>query len=199
MVKLNIFKTMKKSSQSKKTATKKNGLARSIPVKVTKSSVRAKTATKKAPSSAKVETFPSQTANISAGVTIPSTQQEISPQKTEEIISTPVSQTQTSPYKKFDESNSFYHILNQVVDPELGVGIADMGIIYDVQQKGTLVEVTMTLTSMGCPAGPEITTDVDAILRLQDGVEDVHINVVWEPAWTPDMMKPELKAMLFGG
>lgn len=101
-------------------------------------------------------------------------------------------------YKKFDENNPFYHILNQVVDPEIGVGIADMGIIYDVQKKDTLVEVTMTLTSMGCPAGPEITTDVDAILRLQDGVEDVHINVVWEPAWTPEMMKPELKAMLFG-
>ena len=109
------------------------------------------------------------------------------------------SEAYAAPQKKFDENNPFYHIINQVVDPEIGVGIADMGIIYDVQQKDNLVEVIMTLTSMGCPAGPQITTDIDAILRLQDGVDDVHINVVWEPAWTPEMMKPELKAMLFGG
>lgn len=101
--------------------------------------------------------------------------------------------------KKFDESNPYYHILNQVVDPEIGVGVADMGIIYNVTEKKGTVHVTMTLTSMGCPAGPEITTDIDAILRLEDHVKNVEIEVVWEPAWNPDMMKPELKAMLFGG
>ena len=100
--------------------------------------------------------------------------------------------------KKFDESHPYYHILNQVVDPELGVGIADMGLIYEVKEKKGVVEVIMTLTSMGCPAGPELTTDIDGILRLQDHVKDVQIEVVWEPAWNPDMMKPEIKTMLFG-
>ncbi len=100
--------------------------------------------------------------------------------------------------KKFDESSPYYHVLNQVVDPELGIGIADMGIIYGVTEKKGVVNVVMTLTSMGCPAGPQITTDIDAILHLQDNVKDVQIEVVWEPAWNPDMMKPELKAMLFG-
>lgn len=101
--------------------------------------------------------------------------------------------------KAFDENHPYYHILNQVVDPEVGVGIADMGLIRQVEEKKGTVSVVMTLTSMGCPAGPDLVTDIDAILRLQDGVKDVEIEVVWEPAWTPDDMKPEVKEMLFGG
>lgn len=98
----------------------------------------------------------------------------------------------------FHEKHPYYHILNQVIDPELGVGIADMGLIYKVQENNGIITVTMTLTSMGCPAGPELTTDVDGVLRLQEGVKDVEIEVVWDPPWTPDMMKPEIKTMLFG-
>jgi metal-sulfur cluster biosynthetic enzyme len=60
------------------------------------------------------------------------------------------------------------------------------------------VNVTMTLTSMGCPAGPEITTDIDGVLRLEPNVKDVAIEVVWDPPWTPDRIKPEIRAMLFG-
>lgn len=111
----------------------------------------------------------------------------------------PVDQPSEPKKYNFGEDNKFYHILNQVVDPEVGVGIADMGIIYDVKEEDGTASVTMTLTSMGCPAGPEITTDIDAILRLQDGIKDVQIEVIWEPAWTPDKMKPEVRAMLFGG
>ena len=101
--------------------------------------------------------------------------------------------------RKFTEENPYYHILNQVIDPETGLGIVDMGLIYDAQEKKGVVTVTMTLTSMGCPAGPQLTTDVDAILRMQEGVKDVEIEVVWEPAWHPDMMNPELRQMLYGG
>ena len=101
---------------------------------------------------------------------------------------------------KFDESNPYYAILNQVIDPEVGVGIADMGLIYGVREiEPGVVLVTMTLTSMGCPAGPQLTTDVDGVLRLEDKIKDVQIEVVWEPACTPDLMKPEIKQMLFGG
>lgn len=102
------------------------------------------------------------------------------------------------PAAKFDESNPYYHIINEIIDPEIGVGIADMGLIYDVKENDGALKVTMTLTSMGCPAGPQLTTDVDAILRLQSHVKDVEIEVVWEPMWTPDKMKPEIKDMLFG-
>lgn len=99
----------------------------------------------------------------------------------------------------FNEKDPYYPILNQVIDPELGVGIADMGLIYGIKEKKGVILVTMTLTSMGCPAGPELTTDIDAILRLEDHVKDVEIEVVWNPPWNPDMMKEEIKTMLFGG
>ncbi|MCC6643922.1 metal-sulfur cluster assembly factor [Candidatus Peregrinibacteria bacterium] len=93
----------------------------------------------------------------------------------------------------------YLNIINQVLDPETGVGITDMGLIYDVEEYPEgLVIVTMTLTSMGCPAGPQITTEIDAMIRLQPHVKDVKIEIVWEPSWHPDMMNPEVKTMLFG-
>jgi metal-sulfur cluster biosynthetic enzyme len=101
--------------------------------------------------------------------------------------------------RDFDQSNPYYHVLNMVVDPEVGVGIVDMGLIYHVEERDGIVSVTMTLTSMGCPAGPQLTTDVDSVLRMQEGVKDVEIEVVWDPAWNPEMMNPEIRQMLFGG
>lgn len=101
--------------------------------------------------------------------------------------------------RKFDQSNPYHAILNEVIDPEAGVGIVDMGLIYDVSEENGIVKVTMTLTSMGCPAGPQLTTDIDDILRLQPHVKDVEIEVVWDPPWTPDQMNPEIRQMLFGG
>ena len=101
--------------------------------------------------------------------------------------------------RDFDSSNPYFHVLNMVVDPEVGVGIVDMGLIYHVEQNQGVVVVTMTLTSMGCPAGAQLTTDIDAVLRMQEGVKDVEIEVVWEPTWNPEMMNPDIKQMLFGG
>ena len=100
---------------------------------------------------------------------------------------------------KFDASNAYYALLNEVIDPEAGVGIVDMGLIYDVSEENGLVRGTMTLTSMGCPAGPQLTTDIDDILRAQPDVKDVEIEVIWDPPWTPDKMNPEIRQMLFGG
>jgi len=96
----------------------------------------------------------------------------------------------------FNEKNFFYGILNAVIDPDTQMGLADMGLIYDVVKEGKTVKVTMTLTSMGCPAGPQFTKDIDRLLRRQKGVNDVQIKIVWEPPWTPERMKPELRAVL---
>ncbi len=120
-----------------------------------------------------------------------------------DVTPNPVSETAGKPempvvVRDFTEENPFYHILNQVVDPETGVGVADMGLLYRVTEEDGLVSVCMTLTSMGCPAGPEITTDIDGVLRLQPDVKDVEIEIVWEPAWNPDFIKQEVKEMLWG-
>ena len=87
--------------------------------------------------------------------------------------------------------------LRAVKDPELGLNIIDIGLVYDVAVTDTgVVQVKMTLTSPGCPAGAEITADVKQTLLDLDGVSDVEIEIVWEPYWTPDKMDPRVRAFL---
>ncbi|MBD3270038.1 DUF59 domain-containing protein [Candidatus Peregrinibacteria bacterium] len=89
--------------------------------------------------------------------------------------------------------------LNQVIDPETGIGIVDMGLIYDVvEEDDGKIYVEMTFTSVACPMGPQIVEDVMKSMRQLDHVKEVDVNVVWEPAWSSEMMNPEVKAMLFG-
>lgn len=78
--------------------------------------------------------------------------------------------------------------LRTVVDPEIGLNIVDLGLIYGVRIEGTRVAVQMTLTTAGCPMHESIAQGVQfALLRLP-GVEDAEVEVVWDPPWTPAMM-----------
>ncbi len=86
--------------------------------------------------------------------------------------------------------------LRQVKDPELDMNIIDLGLVYDVEVDGGAVQVKMTLTSPGCPAGPMITNDAYRVLRGLEGVTDVDIEIVWEPYWTPDRMDPKVRALM---
>jgi len=95
----------------------------------------------------------------------------------------------------FNEKSPYYSLLNKIIDPDTQIGIADMGLIYGVKREGGTVKVTMTLTSMGCPAGPHFTSEIDKALRRQKGVKEVQIEIVWEPAWTPERIKLELRAV----
>jgi len=87
-------------------------------------------------------------------------------------------------------------VLNGVVDPELGVGIVDLGLVYDVGIDGAHVQVTYTLTSMGCPIGPLIQAQMEAAVVGLPGVSHVEFDMVFSPAWTPEMMSEEAKAAL---
>ena len=87
--------------------------------------------------------------------------------------------------------------LRAVKDPELGLNIIDIGLIYEVEVSETgRVDVKMTLTSPGCPAGTEIMDDVRETLMDLEGVTEVEIALVWEPYWTPDRMDPRVRAFL---
>src|SRR2546422_43868 len=86
--------------------------------------------------------------------------------------------------------------LRQVKDPELDMNIIDLGLVYDIAVVGGEVEVNMTLTSPGCPAGPMITNDAYKVIRALDGVKDVNIEIVWEPYWTPEKMDPKVRALM---
>jgi metal-sulfur cluster biosynthetic enzyme len=84
--------------------------------------------------------------------------------------------------------------LRKVKDPEAGINIVDLGLIYDVAIEQGKVDVKMTLTSPGCPAGPQIMGDTDEAVRALDGVKDVRVELVWEPYWTPERIDPKVRA-----
>jgi len=86
--------------------------------------------------------------------------------------------------------------LRGVKDPELDMNIVDLGLVYDVELDDGDVQVRMTLTSPGCPAGPMITNDVYKALRAIEGVKDVNVEIVWEPYWTPERIEPKIRAMM---
>lgn len=86
--------------------------------------------------------------------------------------------------------------LRQVKDPELEMNIVELGLVYDVAIEDGAVQVNMTLTSPGCPAGPMITNDAYRVLRALEGVKDVNIDIVWEPYWTPERIDPKVRALL---
>ena len=87
--------------------------------------------------------------------------------------------------------------LRAVKDPELGLNIMDIGLVYDVTVgEAGEVRVTMTLTSPGCPSGAEIMQDARMVIQDLEGVTGVEIDLVWEPYWTPDRMDPRIRAFL---
>jgi metal-sulfur cluster biosynthetic enzyme len=86
--------------------------------------------------------------------------------------------------------------LRRVKDPELNLNIIDLGLIYGITVDGATVVVDMSLTSPGCPSGPEIMRDVEDQLRAMPGVEDVVVNLVWSPYWTPERIEPRVRAYL---
>jgi metal-sulfur cluster biosynthetic enzyme len=89
-----------------------------------------------------------------------------------------------------------YEALRQVEDPELGMDIVELGLLYDVEVYDHRVKVTHSLTSMGCPAGPMIQEDINRVTRGVPGVEDVDIELTWDPPWTPERMSDDAKFIL---
>ncbi len=87
--------------------------------------------------------------------------------------------------------------LRGVKDPELGINIVDLGLVYDVAVSDAGdAHIQMTLTSPGCPAGAEIVQDVKNVIGDLEGIESVEVELVWEPFWTPDKMDPRVKAFM---
>jgi metal-sulfur cluster biosynthetic enzyme len=86
--------------------------------------------------------------------------------------------------------------LRRVKDPEIGLNIVDLGLVYDVTLDGADVNVDMSLTSPGCPAGPQILHEAEEQLRNLPGVGGVNVNLVWSPPWTPERIEPRVRAYL---
>ncbi len=92
-------------------------------------------------------------------------------------------------------SESVLETLRQVIDPELGVNIVDLGLIYKIAFADGNLTVIMTLTTPGCPMHDSIADGVKAILHALDGVSSVDVQIVWDPPWHPSMMTDAGKVM----
>jgi metal-sulfur cluster biosynthetic enzyme len=86
--------------------------------------------------------------------------------------------------------------LSQVEDPELGMDVVDLGLVYEVEVEGAKAKVLYSLTSMGCPAGQLIAQDMDRVAREVPGVEEVDLELTFDPPWTPDRMSEDAKFIL---
>lgn len=92
---------------------------------------------------------------------------------------------------------NIFGALEQVVDPELGIDIVNLGLVYelDMDEEGN-TKITMTLTSMGCPLAPIIVDEVKKALSDIPEVKDVQVDIVWNPPWTRDKMSRYAKIAL---
>jgi metal-sulfur cluster biosynthetic enzyme len=86
--------------------------------------------------------------------------------------------------------------LRQVDDPELGINIVDLGLVYEVAIDGETVHIEYTLTTMGCPIGPMIEAQIKQLIEPIEGINQVDAEMVLTPPWTPEKMSEEAKAAL---
>ena len=86
--------------------------------------------------------------------------------------------------------------LSNVIDPELGLDFVELGLIYGIEVEGGDVHVTFTLTSPGCPIGPQVSEQIEEFVSEIDGVASVESSMTFSPPWTPDRMTEDAKFAL---
>jgi metal-sulfur cluster biosynthetic enzyme len=86
--------------------------------------------------------------------------------------------------------------LTNVIDPELGLDFVELGLIYGIEVEDGDVHVTFTLTSPGCPIGPQVSEQIEEFVSELDGVESIESTMTFSPPWTPDRMSEDAKFAL---
>jgi metal-sulfur cluster biosynthetic enzyme len=103
----------------------------------------------------------------------------------------------SSRLERMPTKDEVFEALRQVEDPELGMDIVELGLLYDVEIEEGKVKVVHSLTSMGCPAGPMIQEDIHSVVETAfPDVQDVEIELTWDPPWTPERMSDDAKFIL---
>jgi metal-sulfur cluster biosynthetic enzyme len=86
--------------------------------------------------------------------------------------------------------------LANVIDPELGLDFVELGLVYGIEVDGSEVNIEFTLTSPGCPIGPQVSEQMKEFVGELEGVEQVHPHMTFSPPWTPDRMSEDAKFAL---
>jgi metal-sulfur cluster biosynthetic enzyme len=89
--------------------------------------------------------------------------------------------------------------LKLVIDPELGINVVDLGLIYDINITDEFITITMTLTTMGCPLHESMVEAVRHVVQMTDLTKRVDVELVWEPQWMPERLTPTARQMLGWG
>lgn len=89
--------------------------------------------------------------------------------------------------------------LRSVLDPEVGLNIVDLGLIYDLQVEEGTVTVRLTMTTPACPLSNYIKQQVGRVLQRVPGVEEGTVELTWDPPWSPQMIDPDVSLRRFGG
>ncbi len=93
-------------------------------------------------------------------------------------------------------TEDIYNALASVYDPELGLPVTDLGLVYDVRIEGKTANVKMTLTSMGCPLADTLCDYAKRAILQVEGIEDAKVEIIWDPPWSVDMMSDEARMRL---
>lgn len=101
-----------------------------------------------------------------------------------------------TPIKPVVTAEDVIQELTHVYDPEIGIDIVNLGLVYEVEVEDDTVRVGMTFTTPGCPVGPMILANVRSTLQSLPLIQQVEIDLRWDPPWEPAMMSPEAKAEL---
>jgi len=91
------------------------------------------------------------------------------------------------------DTEEVYAALRECYDPEIPVNVVDLGLIYTLKIEGSAVDITMTLTAIGCPVGPEVMAEVESKVLEVPGVEKCDVTLTFEPPWTPDKMTEDAR------
>lgn len=87
-------------------------------------------------------------------------------------------------------------VLKRVIDPEIGINVVDLGLVYEIESTEDSNKITMTLTTPGCPMHNSITGWVENLISQFEPEKKTIVNLVWEPRWTPERMSSEAKQEL---
>lgn len=108
--------------------------------------------------------------------------------QTESTIAPVATMTSENSDSALDENKEW---LRPVLDPEIGMSLVDLGLIYSVRVEAGKASVEMTLTSPGCPAGDQMVYEVKTRMLEKEGIQDAEVKIVWEPKWDPREMASE--------
>ena len=94
-------------------------------------------------------------------------------------------------------NNEILGALKAVIDPELGINIVDLGLVYHAERNATGIDIALTMTTPACPLGEMMSEEIKLVLRDRfPDVSEVRVDIVWDPPWSPDLMSEESRRQL---